>query len=109
MWTLPPVSRAAYPKVNANPITFTSSISLAVTGGRYFQLYRGTQSAYAGPYVEHVDWGDGSSSRRTRPSIGTVTSQSHVYTRTGTYWIRVYVKDALGRWGVAERRLTVTP
>jgi hypothetical protein len=108
VWTLPPVSRAAYPKVNANPITFTSTISLAATGGRYFQFYKGTQSAYAGPYVEHVDWGDGSSSRRTRTAIGNVVSQSHVYTRTGTYWIRVYVKDALGRWGVAERRLTVT-
>ena len=107
-WTLPPVSRAAYPKVNANPIAFTSTISLATTGGRYFQFYKGSQSAYAGPYVEHVDWGDGSSSRRTRSGIGVVTSQSHVYARTGSYWVRVYVKDALGRWGVAERRLTVT-
>ena len=108
VWTLPPVSRAAYPKVNANPITFTSTISLAATGGRYFQFYKATQSAPTGPYVEHVDWGDGSSSRRTRPSLGVVTSQSHVYTRPGTYWVRVYVKDALGRWGVAERKLTVT-
>jgi hypothetical protein len=109
VWTLPPVSRAAYPKVNANPIAFTSTISLRATGGRYFQFYRATQGPYAGPYMEHVDWGDGTWSRRTRTAIGNVVSQSHVYTRTGSYWIRVYVKDALGRWGVAERRLTVTP
>jgi hypothetical protein len=59
--------------------------------------------------VELVDWGDGTTSRRTRPSVGVITSQNHLYTKAGTYWVRVYVQDAQKRWGVAERKLTVTP
>jgi len=37
------------------------------------------------------------------------TSQVHTYRATGVYWVRVYVKDALGRWGVSERKVTVKP
>jgi hypothetical protein len=56
-----------------------------------------------------VDWGDGTSSRRPRASLaGGLFYQAHTYTKPGTYWVRVYVKDAQGRWGVDERRLTVT-
>jgi hypothetical protein len=59
--------------------------------------------------VELVDWGDGASSRRPRATIaGKTTFQDHIYARPGTYWVRVYVKDARGRWGVDERRVTVT-
>lgn len=109
LWTLPAANRAAFPEVNASPLSFTSTISLARTGGRYFQLYRGTQGASAGPYVELVDWGDGSATRRTRTRIGFLAYAEHVYARTGTYWVRVYVKDAQGRWDVSERRLVITP
>jgi len=109
LWSVPPVNRAGFPEVTANPIAFTSTISLARTGGRYFQFYRATQSPAAGPYLELVDWGDGTTSRRTRSSIGVTTSQNHVYTKTGTFWVRVYVQDAQGRWDAAERKLTVTP
>jgi hypothetical protein len=109
LWRVPAVNRAGYPSVNVTPTTYASTISLARTGGRYFQFYKGTQSTASGPYTELVDWGDGTTSSRTRTSIGTTTSQSHLYTRTGTYWVRVYVKDRLGRWGVGERKVTVTP
>jgi hypothetical protein len=109
LWRVPAPNRAAYPRVNASPIAFASRISLAVTGGRYHQLYGATQSSNAGPYVEVVDWGDGTSSRRTRATLaGGLFYQAHTYTKPGTYWVRVYVKDAQGRWGVDERRLTVT-
>jgi len=109
LWRVPAVNRGGFPEVNASPITFTSTISLSRTGGRYFQFYKATQSPASSPYLELVDWGDGRTSRRTRSSIGATTSQSHVYTKTGTFWVRVYVKDAAGRWDVAERKLTVTP
>jgi hypothetical protein len=109
LWRVPAPNRAAYPKVDANPIASTATISLARTGGLYHQFIRATQSAAVGPYLELVDWGDGTSSRRTRSTIaGKTTFQDHRYTRAGTYWVRVYVKDARGRWGVDERRVTVT-
>ena len=109
LWRVPAVNRAGFPQVNASPIVFTSTISLSRTGGRYYQFYRATQSPAAGPYLELVDWGDGTTSQRSRASIGVTTSQNHVYTKTGTFWTRVYIRDALGRWAVAERKLTVTP
>jgi len=49
LWRVPAVNRAAYPKVNASPITFTSTISIAKTGGRYFQFYKAPQSTAAYP------------------------------------------------------------
>ena len=108
LWDVPAVNRAGFPEVNANPLPFfTSTISLARTGGRVYQFYRGTQSPASGPYLELVDWGDGTTSERTRSQLGVTTSQNHVYTNPGTYWVRVYVKDAQGRWDVDERRLTV--
>jgi hypothetical protein len=109
LWRVPAVNRAGYPSVNVNPITSTSTISLSKSGGRYFQFYKGTQSTASGPYTELVDWGDGSTSSVTRATTGGTYYQSHVYKRTGTYWVRVYVKDRLGRWGVGERKVTVTP
>jgi hypothetical protein len=110
LWRVPAPNRAAFPKVDASPLTFASRISLARTGGLYHQFYRATQSAAVGPYLELVDWGDGTSSRRTRSSSvgGKIFYQTHTYTKRGTYWVRVYVKDARDRWGVDERRLTVT-
>ena len=108
IWNAPPPNRASFPAVNASPISYTSTISLAATGGRYFLIYRATQSTAAGPYVHHVDWGDGRASRHTRSTAGGLLYVDHVYTKTGTFWVRVYVKDAQGRWGVAERRVTVT-
>jgi hypothetical protein len=108
LWRVPAVNRAAFPTVNANPYGGTASTIRLSSGGRYYQLYKATQSAASGPYLELVDWGDGTSSRRTGSSIGVVTSQNHLYAKTGTYWVRVYVKDAKGRWGVDERKLTVT-
>jgi hypothetical protein len=109
LWRVPALDRAADPKVDASPVPRSSKISLAETGGRYFQLYRVTQSTPAGPYTELVDWGDGSTSRRRRAGTNVLAYQEHVYTRTGKYWVRVYVQDATGRWGVDERRLTVVP
>ena len=109
LWRAPALDRAADPKVDATPLRQRSKISLAETGGRYFQLYRATQSTSAGPYTELVDWGDGSTSRRRRAGTNVLAYQEHVYGRTGTYWVRVYVQDATGRWGVDERRLTVVP
>ena len=109
LWRVPAVNRAGFPVVNANLYSTSSTLSLASGGGRYYQTYKATQATASGPYVELVDWGDGKTSRRTRTSIGVVTSQSHTYARTGTYWVRVYVKDAKGRWGVSERRVTVRP
>ena len=107
-WTLPALSRAAFPQVNANPYGgTTSTVSLSRNGGQYYQTYRATQTGANGPYVEHIDWGDGKSSRRTRSSITADAYQRHSYTKTGTYWVRVYVKDAGGHWGVSERRVTV--
>jgi hypothetical protein len=108
LWRVPAVSRAAFPKVNANPYGGTgSTVSLSANGGRYYQTYTATQTTAAGPYVEHIDWGDGTGSRRTRSSINATAAVSHLYTKTGTYWVRVYVKDAQGRWGVSERKVTV--
>jgi len=108
LWRVPAVNRSAFPKVNANLYSASSTLSLASTGGRYYQTYKATQATASGPYLELVDWGDGKSSRRTRSSIGVTTSQVHTYSKRGTYWVRVYVKDAQGRWGVSERKVTVT-
>ena len=108
LWRVPAPNRAAYPRVNANPPGGTSATVRLANGGSYFQLYTATQTSASGPYLEHMDWGDGRSSRRTRSSISATAYQGHVYTKTGTYWVRVYVRDARGRWGVGERRVTVT-
>jgi hypothetical protein len=111
LWRVPPVDRAAFPVVDANPYGGTGA-TIRLRGRStvsYYQLYRAAQAAASGPYVELVDWGDGTTSRRTRAKVGVITSQNHVYGKAGTYWVRVYVKDARGRWGVDERRLTVTP
>jgi hypothetical protein len=109
LWRVPAPDRAAYPAVNASPFSYSTRLSLGATGGRYHQLYGATQTSNGGPYVELVDWGDGTSSRRPRASLaGGLFYQAHTYTKPGTYWVRVYVKDAQGRWGVDERRLTVT-
>jgi hypothetical protein len=109
LWRVPAPDRAAYPAVNASPFSYSTRLSLGATGGRYHQLFQATQTSNAGPYVELVDWGDGTSSRRPRASLaGGLFYQAHTYTKPGTYWVRVYVKDAQGRWGVDERRLTVT-
>jgi hypothetical protein len=110
LWQVPAVNRAAFPSVDANPYGGPGS-TLRVHGSsgvRYYQLYHAAQAAASGPYVELVDWGDGTTSRRTEPRVGALTSQSHLYARPGTYWVRVYVEDAQGRWGVDERKLTVT-
>jgi len=109
LWRVPALNRAAFPVVNANPYGGSGGLVYLSTGGRYYQLYRAAQSSPRGPYLELVDWGDGTSSRRTRSSIGVTTSQVHTYRATGVYWVRVYVKDALGRWGVGERKVTVKP
>jgi len=108
LWRVPAVNRAGFPSVNANLYSASSTISLASSGGRYYQTYRATQATAAGPYLELVDWGDGTTSRRTRSSVGVTTSQVHTYARRGTYWVRVYVKDAQGRWAVSEHKVTVT-
>jgi len=109
LWRVPALDRAAFPVVNANPYGGSGGLVHLSTGGQYYQLYRATQSSPRGPYLELVDWGDGTSSRRTRSNIGVTTSQVHTYRATGVYWVRVYVKDALGRWGVSERKVTVKP
>jgi len=109
VWRVPALSREAFPKVDANPYGGRDGLTYLSKGGWYFQLYRATQASPAGPYLELVDWGDGTTSRRTRARIGAITSQNHVYARAGTYWVRVYVQDAQGRWGVAERKVTVKP
>jgi len=110
LWAVPPLDRTDWPVVDANPYGGSGSrISLSSPGaGRYYQLYQATQAA-AGPYVELVDWGDGTTSRRTRPRVGILTSQNHLYAAPGTYWVRVYVTDAQGRWGVDERKVTIVP
>jgi len=109
LWRVPALDRAAFPAVDANVYGVTSAPSFARSGGLYYQLYRATQASAAGPYLELVDWGDGTSSRRTRSRIGVTTSQSHTYARAGSYWVRVYVKDVLGRWGVSEHKVTFRP
>jgi len=108
LWRVPAVNRSAFPKVNANLYTATSTLSLASSGGRYYQTYRATQATAAGPYLELVDWGDGATSRRTRSSVGGTWSQAHTYTKKGTFWVRVYVEDAQGRWGVSEHKVVIT-
>ena len=108
LWRVPAVNRAGFPSVNANVYSTSSTLSLASSGGRYYQTYKATQATASGPYLELVDWGDGTSSRRTRTSIGVTTSQVHTYTKRGTYWVRVYVKDAQGRWGVSEHKVTIS-
>jgi hypothetical protein len=109
LWRIPPVDRSGFPSVNANPYGGAGSTIRLSNGGRYYQLYRGTQATAIGPYTELVDWGDGTTSRRTRSAVNILTSQNHLYTKTGTYWVRVYVQDAQQRWGVDERKLTVAP
>jgi len=107
-WTVPAVSRTGYPAVDVNAVRFTSRISLRTTGGLYYQIYRVTAAPGAGRVRETIDWGDGTTTSRTVAAAGNATSQAHRYHAPGTYRVRVYARDAVGRWTMAERVLTVT-
>jgi hypothetical protein len=108
LWNTPPTNRAGFPTVNARPLAFAAtSTSLSTLGGVYRQYFKGAQSPAAGPWLEILDWGDGTLTRRARSSL-VLTSAAHRYTKTGTFWVRVYVRDNVGRWAVGEQRVTVT-
>lgn len=109
LWNTPPIDRTGFPTVNARPLAIaTTSTSLSKLGGVYRQYFKGAQSPAAGPWTEILDWGDGTTTRRRRSSL-VLTSAAHTYTRTGTYWVRVYIRDNVGRWAVGEQRVTVSP
>jgi hypothetical protein len=109
LWNLPPVNRVGFPTIDPRPVpNMTSTVRLSANRGAYYQLFATAQSPAAGPWTEIVDWGDGSTTRRAARALGTRFA-AHAYTRTGTYWVRTYVKDRLGRWAVGEQKVTVAP
>jgi hypothetical protein len=109
LWNVPAVDRAGFPTIDTRPIaTQTSTVRLSTSRGVYYQLFRTAQSPTAGPWTEIIDWGDGTTTRRPARTLGTRYA-AHSYARTGTYWVRAYVEDRLGRWAVGEQRVTVVP
>jgi hypothetical protein len=113
------------PKVDAHPVppNVTTTISLARTGGTYYEIFRWADVPVDAPWTVVIDWGDGTSDTWTDTRMGKLVYRSHTYphragvTYTGTIRVRDKDYDPASPWaesywggeGTATFTVTVTP
>jgi predicted extracellular nuclease len=104
------VASATVNVLNGPPVA-TAPVSQTATAGfaKSFSLGSFTDPYAAdGPWTVVVEWGDGSPTTSfRRSSTGSLGTQSHTFTRTGTFTVNVVVTDKDGASGTATFQVTV--
>ena len=104
------VAAATVNVLNGPPVATAPANQTASAGfAKSFSLGSFTDPWLAdGPWTAVVDWGDGSSQTTfTRGSTGSLGTQGHTYTATGTFSVAVVVTDKDGGSGTATFQVTV--